>query len=340
MESQKPETKSDEIDLGQLFSRIGEFFSRMWLGFMRFLATLRRVPFENKLSFILIIAASLVIGVVFTFYVQKSYYESTMILSSTYLNKRLTENTIEKLDLLAQEKDKAGLGRVLHLDDSLADNIVGFEVRPFVAETDVIELEVLKEQLRNAQTNENNAKVINQVIERIEMENRHAFEITVRTLNPSVIPNLQEAIVNYFQSNPYIHKRIENYKENLLERKRKLTRDVAKLDSLKSVIYENYRSMATQGRSGSNNVILSDNAVTDPVDIYAQALATYNQLEAVESDLNLRRDFEVVDGFTEFSEPASASIPAMLFYSLLIGVTVAYLDVAMRSFNRYLASLK
>lgn len=340
MESQKPETKSDEIDLGQLFTRIGNFFANAWLGLMRFLATLRRAPFENKMSFALIITASIILGFVFSYYVRKNYYESSMILSSNYLNKRLADNTIDKLDLLAKEQHKTGLSRVLGLVDSLADNIVAFEVKPFVSENDVVELEVLKEQLRSARTNADNTAVINEVIERISIENRHAFEITVRTLNPNVIPNLQDAVVAYFKNNPYIKKRIESNRLNLQKKQTQLTRDIAKLDSLKRVIYENYLNMAVQARSGSNNVILSDKAVTDPVEIYNQALSIYNDLLIVNTELYLQKDFEVVDGFTEFSEPASASLPMMLFYSLLIGIVVAYLDVAMRTFNRYLSTLK
>lgn len=338
MESQKPETKSDEIDLSQLLSRIGDFFSGIWMGFMRFLAMLRRVPFENKTSFTLIIGGSIILGVVFSFYLKKNYYESKMILSSDYLNKRLAESTIEKLDALSKEQNKHGLAKTLGIADSLAKNIISFSVRPFVEERDLIETEVLKEQLRTAQT-PNNQNVINQVIQRIEIENRHAFEITVQTLKPSVIPNLQEAIVRYFQRNTYIQKRIEANRQSLTTRKAKLARDVQRLDSLKFVIYENYRTMAAQSR-GSNNVILSDKAVSDPVEIYKQDLEIYSQYQNVSRELQLNKDFEVVDGFTEFSEPASPSHAIMLFYSIVIGVIAAYLDVAARSFNRYLANLK
>jgi hypothetical protein len=340
MDNQRPNPPSDEIDIGRLFTRMGDGIRYTWLGFMRLLAALRRVPFENKVSFIAIIGASIVIGFLFSFYLRKDYFESTMILSSDYLNKRLAESTIDKLGQLAAEKNKGGLVKALNLRDSLADNIVGFEVRPFVAEADIIELEVLKEQLRSAQEASANKEVIDQVITRIEIENRHAFEITVRTLNPAVIPNLQDAIINYFRTNPYIKKRIEINRENLVKRKDKLKSDVRKLDSLKEVMYENYRNMAAQSRQGSNNVILSDKAVTDPIEIYKQDMELYNQLQEVERKLYLQPDFEIVEGFIEFSEPASPSLLRMIFYSVLIGIAIAYVDVALRHFNRYLANLE
>jgi hypothetical protein len=339
MDSQKPDTKPDEIDLGQLFARIGDFFATLWLNLMRLLATVRRVPFENKLSFFLIILGSVVVGSSFAFFVRKNYYESKMILSSDYLNKRLAENTIDKLDALAREQTKRALAKTLGIPDTVAKNLVSFSITPIIEEQDIIELEVLKEQLRAAQTNPANQEVIDKVIERIEIENRHAFEITVRTLSPNVIGNLQDAIVGYFERNPYIKKRIEINKLNLREKKEKLERDIQKLDSLKFVIYENYKNMAAQSR-GSNNVILSDKAVTDPIQVYNKDTDIYTQYQEVTEDLFLQKDFEIVAGFTDVSEPASPSIAIMLIYSIFIGVLVAYADVALRSFNKYLANLK
>jgi uncharacterized membrane-anchored protein YhcB (DUF1043 family) len=337
MENKRPNTSSDEIDLGQLFSKIGDFFRNIGLGFMRFLALIRRIPLENKLPFGLIISGSVVFGIAYANLLQKNYYESTMILSSDYLNKRLVDNTIGKLNLLAGEKSKSGVAKILNIPDTLARNILGFTAKPFVAESDLIELEVLKEQLRNAQANAKNDQVINQVINRIEIENRHAFEITVRTLNPTVIGNLETALVSFFRNNDYIKRRIDINKSNLTEKKQKLSDDLGKLDSLKSIIYDNYRNMAAQGRQGSNNVILSDKAVTNPIEVYNQDLDLYQELQSINSRLYLQPDFEVVDGFTEFSEPSSPSISKIIVISLLVGIGIGYLLIAIAGFNQYLA---
>lgn len=337
MEDRKP-TQSDDIDLGTLFNKIGQGIQNGWMGFLRFLALIRRTPFENKMSFIAIILASVIIGGLYTVFLKKKYYETSMVLSSDHFNKRLVDSMIEKLNLLAQEEKKAGIAKVLNLSDTLADNILGFTAEPFVDEDDIIELEVLKEQLRTAQLNSKNEVVLQQVIQRIEIENRHAFRITVRTLNPSVIPNLQDAIVQYFRNNPYIRKRIEITKTALELRMTKLTSEITKLDSIKSALYKNYLTMAAQNRQGSNNVILSDKA-GNPVEIFKEDLTLYNELEFVRRDLYLQRDFEIVDGFTEFSEPSGASATVVIIYSLLIGIIVAYVDVSLRSFNTYLSKL-
>jgi len=339
MENTKQPHTSDEIDLGQLFSKIGDFFRNIAFGFLRFLALVRRVPLENKLVFTILIIASIAVGISYSNLLKKSFYESSMILSSEYLNKRLVDNAVEKLNLLAAERNKNGLAKALQVPDSMAENILEFAARPFVEEQDLIELEVLKEQLRNAQVNNKNQQIIDQVVERIEIENRHAFEVTVRTFNPTVISALEKALVNYFRNNDYIKRRIEIAQENRIERQAKLSKDVQKLDSLKVVIYENYRTMAAQSRQGSNNVILSDKAVTNPVEVYNQGLFLYDRLEEVNKEVYLQPDFEIVDGFTEFSEPASASTLKIVAISILIGIAVGYLLVALVGFNKYLATI-
>jgi hypothetical protein len=338
METQKAVHEADEIDLSQLFSKIGDFFKNIGLGIMRFLALLRRIPSENKLLFIVILIITVIVGFSYSRFIKKKFYESTMILSSDYLNKRLVDNTIEKLNLLADEENKHGLARVLNISDSLAGNIVNFQAKPFIAENDIVEIEVLKEQLKSAQAESKNGKVIDQVIKRIEIENRHAFEITVKTYNPTVIETLQIALVNFFKNNDYIKRRIEIAQKNHLEKKMKLTHDLQKLDSLKFIIYDNYKNMAAQSKQGSNNVILSDKSVTNPIEIYHQDLDIYNELQTINQQIYLQSDFEVVDGFAQFSEPSSASLRKILAISILIGIGLAYLTVALSAFDKYLAS--
>ena len=338
-ENQKQVSNSDEIDLGVLFSKIGDFFKNMGMGFLRFIALLRRIPLDHKTLFIVMVLIGVVGGISYSTYLRKDLYSTTMILSSDYMNNRIAENTIDKLNLLAEEEDKVGLAKVLQISDTLAKNIHDFTIKPFVAEADLVELEVLKEQLKNALTTNKNEKIIDQVIQRIEIENRHAFEITVRVYNPTVVGELEIALVNYFKNNEYLKKRIEITKTNMLARKQKLIGESHKLDSLKSVIYENYQNMAAQSRQGSNNVILSDKAVTNPIEIFAQDINLYNEIQSINRDLYLQNDFEVVDGFTEFSKPSSAGPLRVTAYAILIAIALSYLIVALTNFNKYLDKL-
>src|SRR5260370_202684 len=129
------------------------------------------------------------------------------------------------------------MAHVLHIADTLASNIIWADDKPLVAERELIEIEVLKEQLKNAQIK--NQQVIDQVIKRIEIENQHAFEFTVRTFSPTVVKPLQDALVNYFKDNQYIKKRIQIGHENLISKKNKFHQQFPKLVILKKFINSN-----------------------------------------------------------------------------------------------------
>lgn len=340
MESQKPNSQPNEIDLAYLFSRIGAFFTSLGSALVSLLALARRTPLENKGIFAAAIVISLAAGLGYRVFLDAKYFETSMILSCNYLNKRLVDNTVQKLNQLAAQSDRSGLAKELNISDSLAKKLLKFDAKPFVAERDVIELEVLKEQLKSVQAASRNEQVIEQVLNRIEIENRHAFELTIRTSSPTAVSELQGAIVNYLRTKDYIKRRVEVTRENLLAKRNKLMRDLAKLDSLKIIIYDNYKSMADQARQGSNNVILSDKSVTDPVEIYGEDRRIYDQLQIVNYDIYLQPDFEIVDGFAEYDEPASLSLRAAMVISLLVGVALGYVIVALVSLNRYLESVK
>ena len=340
MDNQPKPTPSDEIDLGVLFAKIGDFFKGIGLGCIRFLALVRATPVANKALFISLTIAGATIAFGYATYVKKDFYESSMILSSNYLNKRIVESSIDKLNLLAEEKDASGLARTLNLTDSAAKKIKKFQAIPFIPENELLDMEILREQLKNLQTDKKNEKMIEQVVDRLAVENRHAFEITVQTYSPTIVKTIQDALVNYFRNNEYIKKRIEINKLNLLSRKEKLQQESKKLDSLKVVIYSNYKSMAEQSRQGSNNVILSDRAVTNPIEVYNRDFEIYNELQSTERQLYILPDFEVVDGFTEFSEPASDSLPKTIVLGALFGFLASYLLVLLLAFNNYLRDFK
>lgn len=326
---------SDEIDLGALFAKIGDFFRNIGHGFILILATLRNTPLQNKALFSIILVISGALGYTYSSFLKKKFYESSMILSSDYLNKRIVDNAIGKLNLLAGEEGAKGLSDALHISDTLASSIVKFEARPFVAENELIEIEVLKEQLKNAQLK--NQTVVDKVVKRIEIENQHAFEFSVRTLNPTVVKPLQDALVKYFKENDYIKKRIQINHEMLTGRKTKLQKESRKLDSLKKIIYSNYKTMSERPQ-GSNNVILSDKTVTNPIEVFTEDMTLYDQLQAVERGIFLQPDFEVIDGFTEFNQPASAGRLKIILTAILIGFGMSYLIVALRRLDKYLAA--
>jgi hypothetical protein len=336
MEEQKQRpANTDEIDLAQFFRWIGKGFSNMGISILAGIAGLRNLFYQNRVFFIGIIILGLILGGLYSEVLKKDYYKSSMVLSCDYLNTQILSNTIEKFNLLAQEKDRAGLRRELGLDSAMAGNIQRFDFKPFVSEDDVVEMEVLKEQLNNV-TGEKK-ELVDKVISRLEIENKNAYEISVYVYDPDIVKPLETALVTYFNSNSYIRRRIEIEKLSLEKRKKKLQGELRKLDSLKVVLFQNYEAFAQKNRGSNNVVVGGEEGLTNPLEVFTKDLDLYQQLQDVERRLYLNPDFEVVDGFTSFQEPQSASLSDILAISLILSIVIGYLILGAYKFDRMLA---
>lgn len=325
---------SDEIDLAQFFRWIGRGFSNMGKSIIAGMAGLRNVFHRNRVFFVGVMALGVILGALYAALLKKDYYKSSMVLSCDYLNTQILENTIDKFNLLAAEKDTDGLQEVLNLDDSTAKNIQKFEFRPFVSEDDVVEMEVLREQLNNV--TEEKQDLVERVMQRLEIENKNAYEISVYVYDPSIMKPLEKGLVDYFGNNNYIKRRIEGNKRKLEARKVKLESELTKLDSLKAALFRNYQSLSQKSR-GSNNVVVGDEGLANPLDVFTRDLALHKELQEVEERLYLNPDFEVVDGFTSFKEPESASLLDVLAISLVLSIVIGYLILGAYKFDRMLA---
>jgi hypothetical protein len=328
---------SEEIDLSQVFKWIGNGFRNFGNSILNALAGMRSTFFENKKFFGLTIIVGLTLGGLYSEVLSKKVYKSSMILSCDYLNRRIVESTIEKLNLLCGEIGREGLAKELNISVTTAKNILKFESKPFVSEEDIIEMEVLKEQLSNVA--EAKKDVVKKVIGKLEVDNKSAFQISMLITDPDAVNNLDSAIVNYLKSGDYVKRRIEITKSNLLRKKEKLLLESNRLDSLKSVLFRSFDNMEKQSKQGSNNVILSEKPLTDPLSVFSQDIVFYDQIQAIDRSLYLQTDFEVIDGFTAFKEPESASLLKILGIAFIVSWLVGYLILGFFKFDRYLAKL-
>lgn len=334
-QKQKP-SSSDEIDVAQFFRWIGRGFSNMGDSMLSGMAGLRNTFYANRVFFLGIIILGLVLGFVYSELLKKDYYKSSMVLSCDYLNTQILRSTIAKFNLLAGEKTTEGLQEELNLDEATAKNIQKLDFKPFVSEDDVVEMEVLREQLNNVAADKK--ELVEKVMDRLEIENKNAYEISVYVYDPDIVKPLEKALVEYFSNNSYIKRRIESNKTRLEARKTKLQAELRKLDSLKVVLFKNYQAMAQKSRGSNNVVVGGEEGLTNPLQVFTTDFELYEELQEVERKLYLSPDFEVVAGFTSFKEPESASLANILAISLLLSIVIGYLILGAYRFDRMLAT--
>jgi len=336
METQDSRPKNtDEIDLSQLFRWIGRGFRNFGNSIIFGIAGLRNLFFNNRTFFLGLIAFGLILGAIYSELIKKEYYKSTMIFSCDYLNNRILESTIDKFNLLCEERDREGLIRELGLDSATAINIRKFESAPFVSENDVVEMEVLREQLNNVVAEKK--EIVSKVIDKLTIENKNAYSISVYVYDPDVVGKLQEAIVRYFKSSEYLTKRLAMNEENLKARREKLIAESKKLDSLKRVIFDNYQNIGKTSR-GSGNVYLGDEKLADPLAVFEKDLSINQEILEINRELKVRPDFEVVDPFTTIKLPDNAGLAEILFISFWISFLMGYVIIGIYRFDKLLAS--
>ncbi|WP_375579546.1 hypothetical protein ABWH96_00275 [Marivirga tractuosa] len=322
---------SDEIDLRELFSSIGRFFKNIFTGILMMIIHFRNATIKHfKIILIFGILGGFT-GIALNYYLP-DYYSSYMLINSKHSSGRLMENSVDKLQQLCAEQNYSQLAKILDIDSSQAKNLKGFSYEPFVSEEEIVELEVLKEQLKGKIEDE---ETINKFVEKLKLDNKATYKIFVHVFDNQGLVELQEPLVNYFRENQYVSKRLEIEQDNLKDKANNIKEELSKLDSLKRILMDSYNLLSDNGKSGSNNVILSEEKL-DPIAVFEESKIQYRELQRVKEEIFLMPSFELIDGFTVFSKPDSPGLIKLGFYSGLVGVGIGYIIILLLGFNKYL----
>lgn len=335
-EKQNYKSSEDEIDLRQLFNVIGSFFSKLWATFIQSIVIFRRATLKNKYLIIFISILVCILSVIRNNF-SDPIYSSSLLLSSEYFNGRIIDNSIEKLNLLCAETDKLGLSKELGLDQEVASNIVEFSAIPFISEDDRVEIEVLKQKLQEMDLEE---VEISEIISRIDIENKNAFQINVSVTKSEIIEGIESALVNYFRNNDYIKKRVISRENYLKERIAKLQKESLKMDSLKTAMIKVLENLSRNNPKGSDNLYIGEQNPSDPVAIYREGLRINSEIITLKQELELKKDFELIDGLTVYRKPISASRFKSGVYGFLVGIAISYILIMLISINRYLTKVE
>lgn len=325
----------DEIEIGQIFASIGRVFGKIGNSIIGAIAGIRSLFFQNKGLFAAILILGLVLGGLYFYVLQKTYYRSTMVLRCTYLSYEVLQSNINTLNALVESDDAEALAEVLKIDENTASNIAEFDFKGYATAEEIVETELLKEQIRSA--NVQNKELAESLIAQIESQHHDAFEIIVDVYDPVVVRALDTAVVNFFKYNSYIKRRLDSHEAQLRSRRAKLIMESSKLDSLKGIVFQNYQSLAKNTSRGSNNVILGEDRMANPLDLFREDLTINEQILEIDQQLYVHSDFEVLQGFTAFKKPDSPGLFKILAIALGLSFLAGYLVIAAISFDRMLA---
>jgi hypothetical protein len=142
--------------------------------------------------------------------------------------------------------------------------------------------------------------------------------VTVRVQDNSVLPDLQNGILNYVRQNEFAKVREEQKRIFLTDLIQKVEEEITKIESLKERISEgNYR--------GSEGMVMMD-----PSNPYAKTVELYREKLTYESELALLNSVQLVEGFTPFANPIQPKLSVYVPAGFFAGVLLAFGIILLR----------
>lgn len=243
---------------------------------------------EIKLIIILLIAG-MIVGISYAFF-SKKVYESKMVLHSGLLSFAFTSEILDNLNLLILEKNDQALSETLKIPLESAQKLVRFEVKSLIED----KFNPLKEVEKNT------------------------LVIKVRTLDRGQFPQIQDALINYFENNAFVKIRIEQKRELYREMIKKVNSEIADLQELKNKLYKGEYLQNMKG-----------NLMFDPTTVNSKIIELSRENINTQHGLILADNIQVINGFTAVVQPVwpRKSILAVLGGALGIALALSIIFI-------------
>jgi uncharacterized protein involved in exopolysaccharide biosynthesis len=249
---------------------------------------------NNFRSLVLAFVIGSLLGLAFYQFVPK-VYESNMIIQSDILTESYGERIAESMDLLIREQNFEILGSRMGISLEKAASIKK------------IKIESVKQKQTNTTEKENNT-----------------FIITVRTTDNTLLPDLQNGLINYLRNNEFVKVRVrqrQDYYKAMIE---KVGQEISSLDSLKKRLF-------------TGKPIYSNSAemmLVDPTNIYSKIIELNKEQINYKNGLELVNSIQLVEGFTIYKKPVSPKLSISLTAGASIGVFFVLTLIAIKGLRK------
>jgi uncharacterized protein involved in exopolysaccharide biosynthesis len=249
---------------------------------------------NNFRSLVLAFVIGSLLGLAFYQFVPK-VYESNMIIQSDILTESYGERIAESMDLLIREQNFEILGSRMGISLKKAASI------------NKIKIESVKQKQTNTTEKENNT-----------------FIITVRTTDNTLLPDLQNGLINYLRNNEFVKVRVrqrQDYYKAMIE---KVGQEISSLDSLKKRLF-------------TGKPIYSNSAemmLVDPTNIYSKIIELNKEQINYKNGLELVNSIQLVEGFTIYKKPVSPKLSISLTAGASIGVFFVLTLIAIKGLRK------
>lgn len=247
---------------------------------------------SNILSIIIAFVIGSILGLGYYQFVPK-VYESKMILLSDILTSSYSERITESLDNLIREQNNNILSQRLGITEKEASSITKIKI----------------ESIKQAKETESESAT---------------FIITVRTKDKTILPNLQEGLINHLRNNEYVKVRVRQRQDFYKAMIEKVGIEINSLDSLKRRLFSGQPIYSKS----------SEMMLVDPTNIYSKIIDLNKEQIGYKNSLELVNSIQLVEGFTVYNKPVSPKLSISLVAGATFGLFMVALLIGFKSLRK------
>jgi capsular polysaccharide biosynthesis protein len=239
-------------------------------------------------------ALAALVGFISSYFLILPRYQSSMIISSRSLSAPEVTGLIGVLGELAREKNYSEIAKKTKIEENVAKDLASITAVP------------------NKEYQKYDEK---------DAPEESTIAITVELYDKQRWQDIQNGIVYYLESNPYVQKKTKIYKESQEKIIAQIQKEVKHLDSMKRIIESSMYA--------KNNIILNNSG-----DIYVDAIRLHEAEIKAKEKLAFVNDIEVIQELTNSQKPKKASIKETVFLFALGGLILGFLLSLILEMNR------
>jgi hypothetical protein len=237
-----------------------------------------------RTAFLIAAVAGIALGIILYLALPK-LYESRMVVHPIYLTNAEHIQIVNNWDDLLERGEKNVLATTLNCDRELLRKVADFEA--------------------------------GDITKVFTPQNPNGFYIDVKVTDNSILPALQKAIVYGLNTTQFVKEKVEVRKDNLRQMISKVTDEISKLDSTKTMVQ---RILSNQERNSSALMI-------DVSGLNRQIIDMNEKLLGYQEELKFVNGVFVVQDFSRFDVPVSISLKVMIIVGLIFSLAVTFIYV-------------
>ena len=336
-----PSSQNEEVDLGQLFTLIGNAFNRLFsfigsifIGLFTILINLLIVVRKNLVGFGIAVVIGASIGFVKQMY-SPVVYQGTMVVAPNFESSRQLYNNISYYNTLVQQQDSIQLSKVLKISSRQASLLVTFEVEPVISES--AKLQQYNNLIQSLDSTSRVEIDYEKFLNTLDPIDYKQHQITVGSKDRLLYPALRKPILASISENAYFKDKQTMTLKNIALNDSLTLVSLKETDSLRSV-YEKVMIEEAKKQNASTSIVMEQQGQNNKeLLLLDRKLRLQSQLESNnEQRLEGQEILKVISDFPEVGYVKSGILDNFVYLGALAGVLLFALWLVLRAFDAFL----